>query len=276
MASISIEQIDYPAFKGTSELIRASGNLPFQYYDELPRDKLAKYHYDKTAEALSAGKLRAFAVMVEDRPRGLLLIEPLLWDNEVLGISCFSIRDLIVPEGPAQDETAKLLVDFAIELCSSEGGELLVAKTDPVAHYLVKAFGLAKFEHMSTLIFYGFDMRKSEPPPAKGGFTYRPFVEEDEPLIQDLAQRGFADHFDRYTLDKRIPEDKGHYDGGSFQDTAHSDHGRDHLCGHATAGHGQGGIRQSHRTAFCRDRDRRTERQYPAHTGVYSHAVQWY
>lgn len=209
MASISIEQIDYPAFKGTGELIRASGNLPFQYYDELPRDKLAKYHYDKTAEALSAGKLRAFAVMVEDRPRGLLLIEPLSWDNEVLGFSCFSIRDLIVPEGPAQDETAKLLVDFAIELCSSEGGELLVAKTDPVAHYLVKAFGLAKFEHMSTLIFYGFDMRKSEPPPAKGGFTYRPFVEEDEPLIEELAQKGFADHFDRYTLDKRIPEEKG-------------------------------------------------------------------
>ncbi len=208
MASISVEQIGYTGLKDTEELIASSGNLPFQYFEHLAREKLAKYHYDKTAEAVSAEKARVFGAMVEDRPRGLLAIEPLPWDNEVLGINCFSIKDLIVPDGPAQDEIADKLVDFAVELCASEGGELLVAKTDPVAHYMVRSLGLAGFEHMSTLIFYGFDVARRSLPPLSDAFTYRPFEESDVPEIQNLAVTGFADHFDRYTLDERIPPDR--------------------------------------------------------------------
>ena len=208
MANVTIEPVHYTAMKGAEDLIAQSGNLPFQHHEGLPRDRLAKYHYRKIAEAVSAEKVRAFGAMVENRPHGLILVEALPWDNEVLGISCFSIRDLIVPEGPAQDDIADKLVGFAVEHCASAGGELLVAKTDPVAQYLVRALGLAGFEHMSTLVFYGFDVKRGSLPPVNGPFTYRPFEERDEPLIQALAQRGFAGHFDRYTLDKRIPQDK--------------------------------------------------------------------
>jgi GNAT superfamily N-acetyltransferase len=208
VASVSIEPIQYTAMKSTEETIGRSGNLPFQYYEGLPREKLARYNYKKIAEAVSAGKVRVFGAMVEGRPHGLLLVEPLPWDNEVLGINCFSLRDVIVPDGPAQEEIADKLVKFAIDLCASEGGELLVAKTDPVAQYLVRALGLAGFEHMSTLIFYGFDVKRGNLPPVRGTFTYRPFEESDVPMIEDVAQDGFAEHFDRYTLDRRIPRER--------------------------------------------------------------------
>lgn len=208
MGQISVHPIQYAQMKNVEELIGASGNLPFQHHAGLQREKLAKYHYEKTAETVSAEKVRVFGAMVEDRPLGLLLLSPLPWDNEVLGINCFSIQDLIVPDNPAQDEIADRLVKFAIDTCVAEGGELLVGKTDPVAHYLVRALGLAGFEHLSTLIFYGFDMKRGTLPPVKGGFTYRPFEEADVEGIQGLAQKGFEVHFDRYTLDKRIPRDK--------------------------------------------------------------------
>lgn len=208
MGRISVKLVQYTEMKDIEELIASSGNLPFQYHAGLDNGRLAKYYYDKTAEAVSGAKVRAFAAMVEDRPLGLLLLSPLPWDNEVLGINCFSIQDIIVPENPAQDEITDRLVKFAMDTCRDEGGELLVAKTDPVAHYLVRALGLAGFEHLSTLIFYGFDMKRGGLPPIRGGFTYRPFEEKDEGAVQDVAQKGFAVHFDRYTLDKRIPEDK--------------------------------------------------------------------
>jgi hypothetical protein len=208
MGQISIKQLQYTELKETEDLVSSSGNLPYNYFAGIDIGALGKYHYDKIAESVSGEKARAFAALVEDRPLGMLLLAPLSWDNEVLGISCYSIQDVIVPDSPAQDEIAERLVKFAIDTCAQEGGELLVAKTDPAAQYLVRALGLTGFEHLSTLIFYGFEMKRGGLPRVRGDFTYRPFEEADEGPMQDLAQKGFEGHFDRYTLDKRIPEER--------------------------------------------------------------------
>jgi len=208
VARIEVRPVEYTELKGLRDLVGSSGNLPFQYHTSLDRERLADYHHKKTLDAVSGGKVDVFGATVEDKPLGLLLLAPLPWDNEVLGISCFSIQDVIVPEGQAQDEITDALVAFAVGKCRDEGGDLLVAKTDPVAQHLVRALGLARFEHMSTLIFYSFDVKRSSLPPVPKDFVYRPFEEADIPAIEEVAEKGFAVHFDRYTLDRRIPRDR--------------------------------------------------------------------
>jgi GNAT superfamily N-acetyltransferase len=194
--------------KEVEALIASSGNISYNYFPGVDPARLGAYHYNNIAEAVSAEKVRVFAAMVEDRPLGALMLSPLPWDNEVLGISCFSIQDIVVAENASQDEITDRLLRYALDTCAQEGGQLVVAKTDPAVQYVVRALGLAGFEHLSTLLFYGFDMKRGSLPPIRAGFTYRPFEEKDEGLMMDLAQRGFEDHYDRYTLDKRLPQDR--------------------------------------------------------------------
>jgi GNAT superfamily N-acetyltransferase len=207
VAQIEIRPIEYSAVHETKELFGSSGNLPFQYHSALARDRLVNYHYKKSCEALAAGKLDIFGATVEARPLGLLLLEHLPWDTEVLGVNCYGIRDLICPEGQTQDELVSALVKFAIDRCRSKDGRLLVAKTDPAAQYIVRALGLAGFEHVSTLVFFAFDMRRVGMIPVRGPLVYRPFEDGDLSGLEDVAQKSFADHFDRFTSDPRIPHE---------------------------------------------------------------------
>jgi hypothetical protein len=205
VAQVSVEPIEYSSVEQARELFEASGNLPYQYHAELRRERLANYYFEKSRAAVGSGKLKLFGAMVEDRPLGMLLIEELPWDTEVLGLSCYGIRDLAVPDGGAQEALVSELVHFAIDHCASKGAQLLVAKTDPGAQYLVRALGLAGFELMSTLVFFGFDMRRGGVPPVRGPFTYRPFEDKDLGELEEVARKSFAGHFDRFTIDRRIP-----------------------------------------------------------------------
>jgi hypothetical protein len=205
VAQIVVEPIEYSDAEKTRELFLASENLPFKYHTDLKRERLAAYHFKKSYDALSAEKIYLFGAMVEGRPHGVLLLEKLPWDTEVLGINSFGLRDLIVPEGPAQDELTGELVRFAADHCASEGGELLVAKSDPSAYPLVRTMGLEGFELVSTLLVYGFDMRRGRVTPPKGPFSYRPFEEKDIEGLEELAKKSFSGHFDRFTIDRRIP-----------------------------------------------------------------------
>jgi GNAT superfamily N-acetyltransferase len=209
VGQVAVEPISYSETEGARELFFASENLPFRYHSGLKKEQLADYHFKKSCEALSAEKIRLFGAMVEGRPLGLLILERLPWDTEVLGINCFGIRDMIVPEGPAEEQLAEELVRYAVEHCASEGGELLVAKTDPSAHTAVRAMGFAGFELMSTLLVYGFDMKRGGVTSPKGPFQYRAFVEKDVEGMEELARKSFSGHFDRFTIDRRIPSESG-------------------------------------------------------------------
>jgi len=205
VAQVVVEPISYSQAVDAGGLFVASHNLPFKYHRDLDRAKLAEYHFKKTCDALSAEKLGLFGAMVEGRPHGVVLLEKLPWDTEVLGISCFAMRDLIVPEGPAQERITEELVRFAVEHCASEGGRLLVAKTDPSDHFGARAMGFAGFELMSTLLVYGFDMRRGGVTQPKGPFRYRAFEEKDVEQLEELAGKSFTGHFDRFTIDHKIP-----------------------------------------------------------------------
>jgi GNAT superfamily N-acetyltransferase len=207
VAQIKVKPIEYSDVRETRELFGSSGNLPYQYHSTLARERLVDYHFEKSREAVAAGKVSLFGAMVENRSLGLLLLEHLPWDTEVLGLSTYGIRDLIVPEGQAQDNLASELINFAMEHCRSEGGQLLVAKTDPVAQYIIRGLGLAGFEHMSTLVFLGFDLRRGGIPSIKSSFVYRPFEEGDLSALEETARKSFAGHFDRFTSDRRIPHE---------------------------------------------------------------------
>lgn len=207
MAQIKVERIEYSGVQEVKGLFGNSGNLPYQYHSALARERLVDYHFEKNREAVAAGKASLFGAMVESRPLGLLLLEHLPWDTDVLGLRTYGVRDLIVPESQAQDNLVSELINFAMEHCRSEGGQLLVAKTDPAAQYMVRGVGLAGFEHMSTLVFLGFDLRRGGITPVKSSFVYRPFEEADLGALEEVAQKSFAGHFDRFTSDRRIPNE---------------------------------------------------------------------
>jgi hypothetical protein len=207
VAQINVEPIEYSRVRETKKIFESSDNLPYQYHADLQRERLVDYHFEKSREAVAAGKVKLYGAMVEDRPLGLLLLEHLPWDTEVLGFSTYGIRDLIVPGGTVQDDLASELIAFAMESCRSEGGRLLVAKTDPAAQYIVRTLGLAGFEHMSTLVFFGYDIRRGGIPPVKGPFVYRPFEQADLESLEETARESFAGHFDRFTSDPRIPHE---------------------------------------------------------------------
>ena len=87
MAQIVVEQIGFPQVERIKELFSSSGNLPFQYFPDLSRERLVEYHFKKTSEALESGRVSLFGAALERQPLGLLVLETLPWDTEVLGFS---------------------------------------------------------------------------------------------------------------------------------------------------------------------------------------------
>lgn len=183
----------------------------YRRYRTMPVPGAEAYFAERLGQAAARpGTIRLLARdRSDDRPAGLMLVQSIPEDSELLGLSMAGIPALLVrADHPAPRRVLRGLLDSLPFVVQREGFDHVSVRTDSADIAAYQELTDAQFRLVETMVSMAYDTARrgaGELDPKEFGFdgTVRPVEAKDIDAIAELSAKSFT--LNRYHLDEDIP-----------------------------------------------------------------------
>ena len=202
---MAIQRLNAPDIDTLDSLVHDYPFKPYRHYRVLPRrvqDDVLRSEIDEALRSPGGA-----AVRVSGNADVATVFQALPWDSTFFGIPMGRILYVLRSDNARRDDLQQA-ISACLEQCRSAGILHVAARIDVADADAIMALEDHGFRLMDALVTYVHLPKHDPPPVVREVGVLRPYRDDDEEQIVDIAREAYRGFRSRFHLDPHLPDDR--------------------------------------------------------------------